>query len=136
MGGFLVNQSVRGVLGAGTHATTFGGNPICAAAALAVLEILDDAALQAVKDNGAYLCAAIEAMNSPYVTQIRGMGLMLGVALTEELPHKKAAARLIEEGLLCLTAGSDTLRLLPPLTITREEIDQGLAILRKVLTNA
>ncbi len=134
MGGFMVSEDYRGVLNAGTHATTFGANPICASAALAVLDILDDDALAAVTEKGNYLRAAIEGMNSPYVKAVKGLGLMLGVALTEELPHKKAVGKLLEKGLLCLTAGSDTLRMLPPLTITTAELDAGIAILRQVLT--
>ncbi len=135
MGGFLVREDCREVLGAGTHATTFGGNPICASAALAVEEILDDAALEAVREKGAYLRQAIEGIGSPLVSEVRGRGLMLGVALKEGVSHKKLAARLISNGLLCLTAGSDVLRLLPPLTITIEELDSGLAILRRVLND-
>ncbi len=129
MGGFLVREDCREVLGAGTHATTFGGNPICCAGALAVLSQLDDALLADVRDKGEYLRSRLSAL--PKVRGVRGLGLMLGVAV--EGSNKELAARCAEQGLLILTAG-DVLRLLPPLTITREEIDRGLSILESVLS--
>ena len=132
MSGILANEKCRKVLTPGTHATTFGGNPVCAAAALAVLDTLDTATLNQVTGKGFYLREQIEALGSPYVRDVRGMGLMVGVGI-QGMTHAEAAAKLREAGLLCLTAGSDTLRLLPPLTITKAELDEGLAIMKKVL---
>lgn len=132
MGGFLANDKCSGVLGPGAHATTFGGNPICAAAALAVLDILDEEALAAVRENGNYLRARIEHMGVDCLGGTRGLGLMIGVEVLGERSNRELAARLIENGLLVLTAGT-ALRLLPPLTITREEIDKGLAIMERTL---
>ena len=132
MGGFLANDKCSGVLGPGAHATTFGGNPICAAAALAVLDILDEEALAAVRENGNYLRARIEHMGVDCLGGTRGLGMMIGVEVLGERSNRELAARLIENGLLVLTAGT-ALRLLPPLTITREEIDKGLAIMERTL---
>ena len=132
MGGFMVNEKCRNVLGPGTHASTFGGNPVCSAAALAVLDILDDAALDAVKEKGEYLRKGIEALGRKSIGATRGMGLMIGIEVKEGYTNKALAARLIDAGLLVLTAGP-ALRLLPPLTITREEMDKGLAIMAAVL---
>ncbi len=131
-GGFMTNKKCGDVLSAGTHATTFGGNPICAAAAKVVLEKLDAALLQQVREKGQYMREKILAFQAPCVAGLRGMGLMLGIQLQGK-SHKQAAAQLLERGLLALTAGSDTLRLLPPLNISYEEIDAGLAILQAVL---
>ena len=131
-GGFLVGEKCRSVLGPGTHATTFGGNPICASAALAVLDILDEDTLAAVTEKGNYIRSRIEQMNLPCLGGTRGLGLMIGVEVKGEHTNKELAAKLIENGLLVLTAGK-VLRLLPPLTITREEIDKGLAILERTL---
>lgn len=131
-GGFMAGPGRGEVLSAGTHATTFGGNPICAAAAQVVLETMDAAFLQAVREKGAYVKEKVLAFQSPYVADVRGMGLMLGVQL-RGLGHKELVAALIEKGLLALTAGSDTLRLLPPLNISYEEIDAGLTILEAAL---
>ena len=133
LGGLMVSDRCREVLGPGTHGSTFGGNPIAAAAALAVLDILDDETIRQVKEKGMYLRSAIETMGAPCVRGPRGMGLMIGVEVCGDRSHKELAARLIDSGLLCLTAGKDVLRLLPPLTITKEEMDQGLDILRSVL---
>ncbi|HIY22068.1 MAG TPA: aspartate aminotransferase family protein [Candidatus Flavonifractor merdigallinarum] len=132
MGGFLVNEKCRPVLGPGTHASTFGGNPICSAAARAVLDILDEDALKAVTEKGNYLRAGIEKLQKKSIGATRGLGLMIGVEVKEGYTNKALAAQLIENGLLVLTAGP-ALRLLPPLTITKDEMDQGLAILDRVL---
>lgn len=133
MGGFMTNEKCRGVLTPGTHASTFGGNPICSAAALAVLDILDDAAISAVKEKGHYLRSRIEAMGKKCLGGTRGLGLMIGVEVRGEQTNRELAALLIDNGLLVLTAGQ-ALRLLPPLTITKDEMDKGLAIMENVLT--
>ena len=133
MGGFLVNEKCRNVLGPGTHGSTFGGNPVCAAAACAVLDILDDEAIAQVAEKGEYPRGRIEAMGPPCLGPTRGMGLMIGIEVAQGCSNKELCARLNQAGLLCLTAGAD-LRLLPPLTITREEMDQGLAVMKTALS--
>ena len=133
MSGILVNEKCRGVLTPGTHATTFGGNPVCAAAALAVLDILDEDAIARVKEKGAWLRERIEALNLPCLGKTRGMGLMIGVEVADGFSNKELCARLNQAGLLCLTAGAG-LRLLPPLTITREEMEKGLAVMKAELS--
>ncbi len=133
MGGFLVNERCRKVLGPGDHASTFGGNPVSAAAACAVLDILDDETVAQVKEKGRYLREAIEAMDLPCLGGTRGMGLMIGVEVKDGSSNKELCARLNQAGLLSLTAGLG-LRFLPPLTITREEMDKGLTILKATLS--
>ena len=132
MGGFLVNEKCRDVLGPGTHGSTFGGNPVCAAAACAVLDILDDGALTQVTEKGDWLRAQIEQLHLPCLGKTRGMGLMIGVEVAQGWSNRELCAQLNQAGLLCLTAGPG-LRMLPPLTITREEMEQGLAVLRAAL---
>ncbi len=131
-GGFLTNEKCRNVLRAGDHGSTFGGNPMSAAAANVVMDTLTEEFLDQVKEKGQYLRNGITALNSPCVSGIRGMGLMTGVGI-QGMTHKELKDRLMEAGLLCLTAGKDTLRLLPPLVITREEIDRGLDIMAQVM---
>lgn len=133
LGGFMAAKNVAGVLGYGQHGTTFGGNPICCAAALVVLDTLTDEVISQVIDKGSYIKAEIEKMGDERIAGVRGMGLMLGIPLVG-LSHKDMASKLIENGLLTLTAGSDALRFLPPLTVTYEEIDEGLAIFKKTFT--
>ena len=132
MSGILANEKCRNVLGPGTHATTFGANPVCAAAGLVVQETLSDAFLEEVKAKGAYLREGIESLALPCFGKTRGLGLMIGIEVKDGFTNKDIANRLIENGLLVLTAGPG-MRLLPPLVITKEEMDQGLEIMRKVL---
>ena len=132
MGGILANETCAKVLTAGTHGSTFGANPIAAAAACTILDILDDQMMEEVKAKGQYLRGGILALNSPCLGNVVGMGLMLGVDVKGERTNKELASLLAENGLLVLTAGP-RLRLLPPLTITKEEMDKGLAILKQTL---
>ena len=131
-GGFLTNEKCRNVLRAGDHGSTFGGNPMAAAAANVVMDTLTPEFLEDVKKKGQYLREGIAGLNSPCVSGIRGMGLMIGVGV-QGMTHKELKDKLMAEGLLCLTAGKDTLRLLPPLVITKAEMDKGLEIMAETL---
>ncbi|MEF2794155.1 MAG: acetylornithine/succinylornithine family transaminase [Hydrogeniiclostridium sp.] len=133
IGACLCTKELGDVMGRSAHGSTFGANPVVCAGALEVIRrVSQPAFLDEVKEKGAYLRERLEKMEG--VAQVRGMGMMLGV-----VPEKGTAAALaaacVENGLLILTAKS-LLRLLPPLTITREEMDKGLAILEKVLAAA
>lgn len=132
MSGIMANEKCRNVLGPGTHATTFGGNPVCAAAGLVVQDILSDAFLREVTAKGQYLRDSIEGLALPCLGKTRGLGLMIGIDVREGWTNKEIAGKLIENGLLVLTAGSG-LRLLPPLVITKEEMDKGLAVMKSTL---
>ena len=131
-GGFLTNEKCRKVLGAGDHGSTFGGNPMAAAAAGVVMDTMTPEFLAEVKEKGEYLRSGIAALNSPYVSGIRGMGLMIGVEVKGDKTNKELAAKLIENGLLVLTAKT-RLRLLPPLILTETDVDTALDTLRTVL---
>lgn len=131
MGGILADEKCDAVLTAGTHAATFGGNPVSCAAALEVLCQLTPELLDSVVKKGTLIRETIKSWALPAVKEIRGMGLMIGVSVTGS--PKEIAAKCIDNGLLMLTAGSDALRMLPPLTISETEINKGLAILHKVL---
>lgn len=132
MSGIMANEKCRDVLGPGMHATTFGANPVCAAAGLVVQEVLSDAFLQEVRDKGEYLRKGIESLNLPCFGKTRGMGLMIGVEVRDGWTNKDVANKLIENGLLILTAGPG-MRLLPPLVISRDEMDRGLEIMKNTL---
>ena len=131
-GGVMANEKCRNVFTAGTHGTTFGGNPVAAAAACYVLDRIDDAFLAQVKEKGDYLRRQIEAMDLSCLGKTRGLGMMIGIDVKGERTNSQLAAALLEHGLLVLTAGSG-LRLLPPLVISQEEMDKGLAILKETL---
>ncbi|GHV33474.1 acetylornithine aminotransferase [Clostridia bacterium] len=124
LGGFLANEKCSAVLGAGTHATTFGANPICCAAALATLEILETA-LPDVAEKRRVIDEELRGF------EVRGAGLMVGVV--SEKPPREVVLAGLERGLVCLTAGSNVVRLLPPLVIGKEELTEGLKILKNIL---
>ena len=132
MSGIMASAKCREVLGPGMHATTFGGNPVCAAAGLVVQEKLSDAFLAQVEEKGAYLRQKIEELHLPCFGATRGLGLMIGIAVNDGWTNKEIADKLIENGLLVLTAGPG-MRLLPPLVVSQAEMDQGVAIMAKVL---
>lgn len=131
-GGVMANEKCSKVITPGSHGTTFGGNPISAAAACQVLDLVDDEMMKAVQEKGAYLRQQIEAMNLPCLGKTCGMGMMIGIEVKEGYTNRELAAKLIQNGLLILTAGN-RLRMLPPLTITQEEMDKGLAIMKATL---
>ncbi|MCD7837849.1 MAG: acetylornithine/succinylornithine family transaminase [Clostridiales bacterium] len=133
MAGVLCNEKCRNVLTPGTHATTFGGNPIAAAAACAVLDTMDGDFLAAVNEKGEYLRAAITSFNAPCVETVRGMGLMVGIVLKDGVDRAALVKQIYDSNVLVLTAGPKTIRLLPPLVITQAEMDRGLAVLKTVL---
>ena len=126
----LSGEKCAKVLTAGTHGSTFGGNPISCAGGLAVLETVNKPGfLDEVARKGAYIREKL--LTSPEVASVSGMGLMIGI----ELKNKKAGnvvKAALDKGLLLLTAKTK-IRLLPPLTITYEEIDKGLEILLGLL---
>ena len=132
MSGIMANEKCRNVLTPGTHATTFGANPVCAAAGLVVQDTLSDDFLEEVKAKGEYLRKGIEALDLPCFGKTRGLGLMIGIEVKEGYNKSEIANQLIANGLLVLTAGPG-MRLLPPLVITKEEMDKGLAIMEKTL---
>jgi acetylornithine/N-succinyldiaminopimelate aminotransferase len=130
-GGFLVNEKLRGTLQPGDHATTFGGNPLCAAAALSTLDILEPV-IPSVHEKGKYIRSKIEAMDLPNVAATRGKGLMIGIQIQNASP-RDINAKLLDAGLVGLTAGTDAVRFLPPLVIEKEDMDAGLEIVEKVM---
>ena len=132
VGAVMAAKTCCDVLGPGTHATTFGGSPTVCAAANAVLSIVnDDKFLTEVREKGAYLKDKILALGSPAIHGVRGMGLMLGI-IVDDGQHSAFANKLIEHGVLAITAGKNAVRLLPPLTITYEEMDEALAVMKTV----
>lgn len=136
IGAVMAAETCCDVLTPGTHATTFGGTPTVCAAANAVLSVVNDPAFLAeVVRKGEYLKNGILGLGAPAIQGVRGMGLMLGI-IVEEGQHTVFANRLIEAGVLVITAGKNAVRLLPPLTITDEEMDAALAIMKSVFCNA
>ncbi|NLT47951.1 MAG: aspartate aminotransferase family protein [Clostridiales bacterium] len=135
IGALLANEKCSSVLTPGTHGSTFGGNPIACAGANAVLDIVtEDGFLEQVGRKGDKIRQTVAGWKLPIIKDVRGKGLMLGIEI-KDISTKEIMAGLLEKGLVILTAGTNVLRLLPPLTITDSEIDQGLRILYKHLVN-
>lgn len=130
VGAVLFGEKTETVFTAGDHGSTFGGNPVVCAGAVHILNTMDDAFLQDVQKKGAYLKEKIEKM--PHVQNVAGLGMMLGIQLDVEA--KPVINALLENGLLVLSAKTK-IRLLPPLTITQEELDKGLTILEQTLAS-
>ena len=131
LGCVIFGEKTENVLVAGDHATTFGGNPVAAAGAEYILNKLDSDFLDEVTSKGEYIREKLLRM--PYVKGCDGLGLMIGVRLDEKVKAADIVKKGIENGVLALTA-KVKLRLLPPLTITYEEIDEGLSAIEKALT--
>lgn len=130
IGACLCTEQFGGVLTAGTHGTTFGGNPAACAGALEVLkQVTAPGFLENVRKNGEMMRAEISKM--PNVELVRGEGMMIGIVLKKGDAHE-VAQKCLDNGLLVLTAKT-LVRLLPPLTTSRAEIEKGLEILRSCL---
>ena len=137
--------TLSSVLGAKSHGSTYGGNPLACAASIAVLtEIKESNLCQNAKDQEQRIRETITNWNSETITAVRGKGLLLGIALNpdaavfQNLPEGHTPAlslviKLNEKGLLTVPAGANTLRLLPPLNVTNEEVDQALALIKEVV---
>lgn len=129
IGGTLMGEKCCDILQPGDHGTTYGGNPVACAGACEVLSRIDDAFLKDVENKGRYLKS--ELMKIPQVKSVSGMGLMLGVEI-EGKAAAEAVKEALESGLMILTA-KNKVRMLPPLTITYDELDEGIEIFKKVL---
>jgi len=135
MGAVLLTDGIAAALKPGDHATTFGGGPLVARVALAVVRtIAEPGFLAAVRELGAWLGASLAGVAARHrrVAEVRGRGLMWGIELTEPAAPFVAAAR--ERHLLVATAGANVIRLVPPLVVTREELERGVGILEEVLS--
>ena len=138
VGAVLAGEKAAGVFEAGDHGSTFGGNPLAAAAGLAVLEAVDNPGFLAeVSRKGEKIIDTIKGWNHPAVREVRGRGLMIGVDVDRDAwPVLEAALARAADGdcgLLILSGGQKTLRFLPPYIIGDDEIEMGLGIVRKLL---
>ena len=155
MGAAWIRRPYADLLGAGSHGTTFGGTPLACSVALAVFDVVQR---ENLADNarhlGDHLHSRLSTLNPERIREVRGLGLMIGVELREDIASLKAdgktsrlpyslpptpaglfAARLHDQGLLTIPAGNQTIRLLPPLNISRAECDEAIEKLRKTLSN-
>ena len=121
MGAFAISERI-GPIPKGLHSSTFGGNPLACAVAATVIDILQEQRLpEHAAETGRYFADRLRALQASQVRDVRGLGLMIGMELKEKVaPHLRA---LMKRGVLALAAGATVLRFLPPLTISRDEVD-------------
>lgn len=130
IGAMLGTAELFDTFNAGTHGSTFGGNPMAMAIAQTIVDVtFNDPFLEKVKASSTYFKEQL-AIHLPEV-EVRGMGLLLGMELTQPIPEVVAACE--EKGLLVVGAGATTLRLLPPLNVSQQEIDEAVQILKQVM---
>jgi len=136
LGATIAAGNIADVFGAGGHGSTFGGNPVCAAAGLAVVKMLDEKILANVREKGAYFLKKLEALKSKYpskIKEVRGLGLMLGMELKPGIDGKKVVLACLKEGVLLNCIQENVIRFLPPLHITRGDIDRVTGVLEKII---
>ena len=128
MGAILFGEKLKDTVTPSSHGSTFGGNPICAAGACSIVERIDDEFLSQVKQKGDYIREFLSGING--VENISGMGMMIGFTAGDA---GEIAKKCLENGLLVLTAHNNKIRLLPALSISKDELDKGLNILKEVI---
>lgn len=135
MGAMICRRKLSGVLTPGTHASTFGGTPFACAAACAVIDtILRDHLLENCREQGKFLLDGLAGLQKKHacIKGVRGLGLMVGAILDQ--PAGPVLAILRKNGMIALSAGETVLRLVPPLTVAREECERALALIDEALT--
>ena len=130
----------------GAHGNTFGGNPVCCAAALATIKLIEGGLMENAAKMGQYMLDRARAMEAahPTIGDVRGKGLMIGIELVRDKESKEPAGalrddlvqRAFKKGLLLLSCGASTIRFMPALTIDGQTVDEGLALFEEALTEA
>ncbi len=133
MGALLIGRNVKN-LTPGVHGSTFGGNPLACAAALAALTVIEEEDLPGqAAAKGKYLMEKLQELNSPNIREVRGLGLMIGIEMKQKVaPYLKA---LQERRIIALNAGMTVIRLLPPLVISYQQIDHVVDVLAEVIAS-
>ncbi|WP_066366873.1 ornithine--oxo-acid transaminase [Neobacillus fumarioli] len=128
----VANSDILGVFNAGSHGSTFGGNPLACAVSIAALEVIEEEKLaERSMELGTYFINKLKSIANPKIKEVRGKGLFIGVELTEAA--RPYCEQLKEEGLLCKETHDNVIRFAPPLIITKEEIDWAFEKINKVL---
>ena len=136
VGAFVADKKVSDALKPGDHGTTYGGNPLAAAAVVKVYDMFEKHnILDHVNEVSLYLEAKLDEITAscPYIKERRGMGLMQGLVIDGDKPVGEIIKRAMDKGLIVLSAGGNVLRLVPPLIITKEHVDEMTEILKESL---
>ncbi len=135
LGAVICSSKIAGSIQPGDHGSTFGGNLIAIAAANKVVELIDDNLLNFISKWGNTLMNSLYALDLPFVKEIRGKGLMIGIELEKNISSKKIAGLMLNESVLVGTSGDSVIRLLPPFIITQNEVMKFLLSFKKVIIN-
>jgi 4-aminobutyrate aminotransferase len=121
----------------GAHGSTFGGNPVCCAAALATLDLVEGGLMENARRMGDHLTAESKklAQRHPVITDVRGRGLMMGIELNDPALVKRVVLGAFQKGVLLLGAGKSAIRFAPPLTIDEEDIRIALSTIGELLSD-
>ncbi len=136
IGAIIAKEPIASAFEPGDHGTTFGGNPLACTAGLTVLTtILNQNLIEQCRINGAYFKDRLKELASkfPFAVDVRGRGLMLGLELSSQIPGRDVVKMMLDKGFIINCAGHNTLRFVPPLIITRKEIDQLIDALEETL---
>ncbi len=134
LGACVISDKYADVLGPGTHGCTMGGNPVCSAAALASMELIEEENLvEKAKELGEYIVANLKEKNLNKVKEIRHSGLMIGLELKSDYINSEIVKESLNQGLFVAGAKNNVLRIAPPIVIKKEILDEGLGILNKLL---
>lgn len=139
LGACLATKEAASGMTLGVHGTTYGGNPLAMAVAESVIDVmLSDNFLDNAKKIGAELRAELENLKEEFhdlIQEVRGVGLMLGLKISDKIENAELVKKFIENGLLAIPAGENVIRIMPPLVITSNHIQEAKAVMRKVLEN-
>jgi ornithine--oxo-acid transaminase len=132
----IPDSKVLGVFQPGDHGSTFGGNPMaCAVSRMALKVLVEEGMIENSARMGEYLMAQLRRISSPYVKEIRGRGLLIGVELNKEAGGaRRFCQALMSEGLLCKETHENVIRFAPPLIIQKDDIDWAMERIERVLT--
>ncbi len=133
IGAVVAGQKCKDTFGLSDHGSTFGGNALSCAVATVVVDEMTPEFLADVREKAEYLQSELSKIDSSNIKEIRGVGLMIGIALKDTLVNAEVREACQSKNLLVLTAGDNTVRLLPPLVVSKEEIDKCIQILKEVL---
>jgi 4-aminobutyrate aminotransferase len=146
MGAFIARESIMNQWGNGAHGNTYGGNPLCMAAALTTLRLVENGMMDNAARMGDYFHRQLRTMmvRHPTIGEVRGKGLMVGMELVEDRTTKEPARQVLKDllhaafgrGLLLLPCGVSTIRFMPPLNLSQDIADEGLDIFDRALTVA
>jgi acetylornithine aminotransferase/acetylornithine/N-succinyldiaminopimelate aminotransferase len=139
MGALWVREKAANVLSAGTHASTFGGTPLACAVALKILEVIERENLAGnARDTGEFLLGELQTVQQRFpkvVRVVRGLGLMIGIEFQSQFKAVEIAKELHKRNILTVPAGNSVVRLLPPLNLSRDEAEEGLRAIEKLIVD-